>query len=59
MTCKGKLQLGKIFINIYSIAMKLIVTFETSVLDKNGFHDLLKIVSNEGYERDVPLHAYP
>jgi len=41
------------------IAMKLIATFETSVIDKNGFHDSLKIVSDEGYERVIPLHAYP
>jgi hypothetical protein len=41
------------------IAMKLVITFETSVIDKNGFHDTLKIVSDENYERDIPLHAYP
>ena len=40
------------------IAMKLIITFETSVIDKNGFHDVLKIVRDEGFERDIPLHAY-
>ena len=41
------------------IAMKLVITFETSVMNKNGFHDSLKIVSDENYERDIPLHAYP
>lgn len=41
------------------LAMKLIVTFETSVLEKQGFNDIMQIVSDDGYKRDVPLHAYP
>ena len=39
--------------------MKLLVTFETSVVEKGGFHDTMKIVSDDGYEREIPLHAYP
>jgi hypothetical protein len=39
--------------------MKLVVTFETSVIEKGGFHDLMQIVSDSNYKRDVPLHAYP
>lgn len=38
------------------LAMKLIVTFETAVLE--DFHDAMKIVSDNNFERDVPLHAY-
>lgn len=37
--------------------MKLIITFETSVLEE--FHDSIKIVSDGGFSIDVPLHAYP
>ena len=39
--------------------MKLVVTFETSVLEKGGFHDCIQIVSDNGFKKDVPLHAYP
>ena len=39
--------------------MKLVVTFETSVLEKGGFHDSIQIVSDNGFKKDVPLHAYP
>lgn len=38
------------------LAMKLIVTFETQNLE--DFHDSMKIVSDNGYEKDIPLHAY-
>jgi hypothetical protein len=39
------------------LAMKLIITFETAVLEE--FHDSIKIVSDSGFSADVPLHAYP
>ncbi len=39
------------------LAMKLIITFETSVLEE--FHDSIKIVSDGGFSIDIPLHAYP
>jgi hypothetical protein len=35
--------------------MKLVVTFETSTLE--DFHDSMKIVSDEGFQVEVPLHA--
>lgn len=41
------------------LAMKITVTFETSSIEKGGFHDSLKIVSDENFEKEVPLHAYP
>jgi len=38
------------------LAMKLVVSFET---DKNGdFHDVLEIVSDNGFTQTVPLHAF-
>jgi len=38
------------------LAMKVIVTFETSLLE--DFHDVMKIVSDNDFEIDIPLHAY-
>jgi hypothetical protein len=38
------------------LAMKVIVTFETTTLE--DFHDKLKIVSDNGFSKEVPLHAY-
>ncbi|KAL4498636.1 hypothetical protein ABPG72_019754 [Tetrahymena utriculariae] len=38
------------------LAIKLTVSFETSVLE--DVHDQMKIVSDNGYEKDIPLHAY-
>ena len=37
--------------------MKLVITFETSILEE--FHDSIKIVSDGGASLEVPLHAYP
>ena len=37
--------------------MKLVVTFETSVLEE--YHDAIKIVSDGGFSIEVPLHAFP
>ena len=38
------------------LAMKLVVSFET---DKSGdFHDVLEIVSDNGFSLTVPLHAF-
>lgn len=37
------------------LAMKLTVTFETQVLE--DYRDSMKIVSDNGYEKDIPLHA--
>lgn len=38
------------------LAMKLVVSFET---DKNGdFHDMLEIVSDNGFTQTVALHAF-
>ena len=39
------------------LAMKLVITFETSILEE--FHDQIKIVSDGGFSIEVPLHAYP
>lgn len=38
------------------LAMKLIVTFETQVLE--NYEDSMKIVSDNGYEKDIALHAF-
>lgn len=38
------------------LAMKLLVTFETNVL--NDYHDSITITSDEGFKAEVPLHAY-
>lgn len=38
------------------LAMKVIVTFETSIL--GNFSDEMKIVSDGAIDVDVPLHAY-
>lgn len=37
------------------LAMKLTVTFETQVLE--DYRDTMKIVSDNGYEKDIPLFA--
>ena len=36
--------------------MKLVITFETSVLD--SFHDKLMICSNNDFKREIELHAF-
>lgn len=38
------------------LAMRLSVSFETSTL--NDYHDSIRVVSDGGYECEVPLHAY-
>lgn len=38
------------------LAMKLIVTFETQV--QEDYEDCMKIVSDNGYEKDILLHAF-
>lgn len=38
------------------LAMKLIVTFETTTLE--NFHDKMKIVSDYDFEREIELHAF-
>ena len=39
------------------LAMRLVVSFETNATTQ--YHDTLKIVSEEDFEYDIPLHAYP
>jgi hypothetical protein len=39
------------------LAMKLVISFETNTLGE--FNDFLKIVSEENYHYDIPLHALP
>lgn len=39
------------------LAMKLLVSFETSIVGE--FHDSLKIISEENFEYEIPLHATP
>lgn len=38
------------------LAMKVIVTFETSILE--DFESSMKIVSDTDFEKDIPLFAY-
>jgi hypothetical protein len=38
------------------LSMKVIVTFETNILE--DFSDIMKIVSDDNFEQDIPLYAY-
>lgn len=38
------------------LAMKLIVTFETSSLE--NYHDKMLIVSDNDFKKEIELHAY-
>ena len=39
------------------LAMKMVITFDCELTSE--LHDVLKVVSDNGYELEVPLHAYP
>lgn len=60
MICKGNIiKIYFFFLSAIAagLAMKLVITFETSVLEE--FHDSIKIVSDGGFSIEVPLHAFP
>ena len=54
-TCRGKILIKRAI--AAGLAMKLLVTFETSNLEE--YHDSMKIVSDGGFSFDVNLNAYP